>query len=110
MEIDTMKIEKAFETAIIKMIQNGEALKLPFDKRIDISNELHSALSAIDYDRVRSNITELLETELAQKIVNKIVTEMGNDIKKLMENATIRDDFRFLLRKGVETILERVRK
>jgi len=108
--MDMRRIEAAIEGALVKMIQSGEVFKLPYDKKIDISQELHSALSVVDYERVRSKITELLEIELAQKIVNKIVTEMGNDIKKLMENATIRDDFRFLLRKGVETILEKVRE
>jgi len=35
---------------------------------------------------------------------------MGTDIKKLMENNSIREDFRYMMRKGVESILEKVKE
>ncbi len=107
--MSTERLSQAFESAMIKMIQNGEAFKLPYDSKIDVSQELKQAYKNIDYAKVYTRITEILEEELAQKIVNKIVTEMGTDIKKLMENNQIRDDFKFLMHKGVEAIMEKVK-
>jgi arsenate reductase-like glutaredoxin family protein len=107
--METDRIQQAVENALIKTIQSGDLFKMPYDSKIDVGPELRKAYALIDYKKVYARITSLLEEELAQKIVNKIVTEMGTDIKNLMCNATVRDDFRFLLRKGVEEIMEKVK-
>jgi disulfide oxidoreductase YuzD len=103
------KIQDAIEHALIKRLLEGDAFKIEYPDRIDISKDLKQAYANINYERLYALITQKLEEELATKIVNKIVTEMGTDIKRLMENATVREDFRFMLRKGVETILEKVK-
>ena len=108
--METDRIQQAFEDALIKMIRSGEALKIDYNSKIDVGKELKKAYEMIDYNKVYARISELLEEELAQKIVNKIVTEMGTDIKNLMSNATVRDDFKFLMRKGVEKIMEKVKE
>ena len=107
--MNTEKLQEAIERALIKKLSDGDAFKLEYPDRIDCSKELKQAYANINYERLYALITQKLEEELATKIVNKIVTEMGTDIKKLMENATVRDDFRFLLRKGVESILEKIK-
>ena len=108
--MESQKIMNAMEIGIIKNIQEGSVFKIPHDARIDISEELRKAYKNIDYDKVYARITQLLEEELAIKVVNKIITEMGNDIKALMSNKDIREDFKYLMRKGVETIMESVKK
>lgn len=107
--METERIQQAVENAMIKAIQSGDLFKIEYNSRIDIAHELRKAYERIDYKRVYERITALLEEELAQKIVNKIVTEMGTDIKQLMCNATVRDDFRYLMRKGVEEIMQKVK-
>jgi hypothetical protein len=104
------RIELAMENAIVDMVRKGEPLKIDYTNKIDISAELKQAYKNIDYTKVYARITEKLEEELAEKIVNKIITEMGTDIKRLMENNSIREDFRFLMRKGVESIMEKVKE
>jgi hypothetical protein len=107
--METERIQQAIENSIIKMIQSGDAIKMNYDNKVDVSAEVRKAYSQINYAKVFARISELLEEELAQKIVNKIVTEMGTDIKNLMSNATVRDDFRFLMRKGVEEIMQKAK-
>ena len=107
--MNTERINQAVEDGLIEKIRKVDVFELPYNDRINVSAELKQAYKNIDYKKVYEHITELLEQELAQKIVNKIVTEMGTDIKKLMENATIRDDLRCLLRKGVEDIIGKVK-
>ncbi len=104
------RIEQAMENAIVDMVRKGEPFKIDYNNKIDISQELKTAYKNIDYAKVYALVTEKLQEELAEKIVNKIVTEMGTDIKRLMENNSIREDFRFLMRKGVEAIMEKVKE
>lgn len=108
--MNTERIEQAMENALVDMVRKGDAFKIDYDKKIDVSKELKQAYANIDYAKVYKRITEKLEEELAEKIVNKIVTEMGTDIKNLMSNNSIREDFKFLMRKGVETIMEKVKE
>ena len=108
--MDITKIEQAIENGMVSAIKNGDLFKIPYDSKIDISKHLQQTYNNINYEKVYKRITELLEEELAQKIVNKVITEMGTDIKKLMENQTIREDFKFLMRKGVEEIMKKVKE
>ncbi len=108
--MNTERIEQALENGLVEMIRKGEPFKFEYNNKIDVSPELKIAYKNINYLKVYTRVTELLEEELAQKIVNKIVTEMGTDIKKLMENNSVREDFKFLMRKGVEVIMEKVRE
>jgi hypothetical protein len=108
--MNTDRIEQALEVGLIKQIQSGDVFKLGYDSKIDASAELKQAYKNIDFQKVYARITELLEEELAQKIVNKIITEMGTDIKALMCNNEIREDFKYLMRKGVEAIMEKVKQ
>ena len=110
MELDEKKITRAIEDALIKKIHAGDILTLNYQERISYAAYLQEAYKKIDYGRVMHLITENLEEVIAEKVVNKIVTEMGTDIKELMSRAQIRDDFRYFLRQGVETILGRVAK
>ena len=108
--MDTTRIDQALENGLVEVIRKGDVFTIPYQNKIDASAELRKAYEKIDYGKVHARITELLEEELARKVVNKIITEMGTDIKKLMENATVRDDFRFLMRKGAEEIMKKVKE
>jgi hypothetical protein len=108
--MDTNRIEQAIENGLVEKIRKGDLFEVPYNERVNIGPELRKAYERIDYNKVYARITELLEEELARKVVNKIITEMGTDIKKLMENATVREDFRFLMRSGVTEILKKVKE
>jgi hypothetical protein len=107
--METERIQQEIENALIKMIRNGDTIKMTYDQRVDVSSEMRKAYSRINFETVFARISELIEEELAKKIVNKIVTEMGTDIKNLMSNVTVRDDFKFILRKGVDEIMQKVK-
>ena len=110
MELNEKRIMQAIEDSIVKKIKSGDVLTLNYQERVDYSPYLKDAYKKVDYERVMKLITENLEEVIAEKVVNKIVTEMGNDIKALMCKAEIREDFKYFLRSGVETILGKVKK
>ena len=109
-ELDEKVIGRAIESALLAKIKSGEIFTMNYQDRIDFSPYLKEAMKRIDYNRVMQLMTENLEEVIAEKVVNKVVTEMGNDLKALMSKAEIRDDFRYFMRQGVETILGRVTK
>jgi hypothetical protein len=108
--MESQKILDAMEEGIVKAIRSGEPFNIPYQAKISVSDQIAAAYKQIDFTRVQAQIVQCLEEELARKVVNKVITEMGTDIKKLMCNAEIRDDFRYLLRKGMEELLGRVTK
>lgn len=110
MQINTDKIIQELENSLIKLVKTGQAFEIPYSSRIDVSSEMKQAYEDIDYDKVRKRITEVLEEELAWKIVNKVITEMGNDIKNLMCDEKIRADLKLLMKEGMENIMKSVRE
>ena len=107
--METERIKQALEESIIRLIQSGDAIKMDYDNRVDVSAEVRKAYAQVNYTKVFARITELIEETIAQKIANKIITEMGTNIKDLMSETAIRDDFKILLKSGVADILQRIR-
>ena len=105
----TQQIQSALEGALLKVIRSDTIFTMPYEKRIDASDMIRKAYALVDYNRVIEKMKAQLEQELAEKIVNKIITEMGTDVKHLMSNATVRDDLKFFMRKGVDEVLQKVK-
>lgn len=107
MSIEINNIMSAIERAIIKSLDSSFVIDL--GDRINAKELVKRAYDNIDKDKLVIKITNRLEDVIAEKVVNKITTEMGNDIKGLMERAEIREDFKYVLRKNVEYILDKLK-
>lgn len=105
--MDMNRIEQAIENKIIKDI--GSCIKLPYGI-IDGEPMVQDALKRVDMEKVMQEVAEQIQHELAKKIVNKVVTELGNDIKEVMSHKEIRDDFKYMLRKNIEIVFEKINK
>jgi hypothetical protein len=103
-------VVKSIEASVVKFASSPDIFSNNYANRIDIMPLVKRVYGSIDSSRLEKLITEGLEEVLAKKIVDKLVTEMGSDIKNLMGNATVRDDFRFFLRTGVQKILDKAKE
>jgi hypothetical protein len=103
------KILEALEQCVIKSVHKGDLLKIPYESKLDIGEFYKKVYSRLDKDKLYSLIKEGLEQAIAKKIVDKITTEMGTDIKNMMSNANIRDEFKFALRKNIDLVLEKLK-
>lgn len=103
-------ILRCIENGLGKFLSNGDFFKNNYDNRIDVMPMVKNVYQKIDSERLEALIVGNLEEVLSKKIVDKLVTEMGTDIKNLMSNATVRDDFRFFLRTGVQRILDKAKE
>jgi len=104
------KLIQCIESSLFKFISNGEFFQNNYQNRIDVMPLVKNVYNKMDHERLEKLIISNLEEAVAKKIVDKITTEMGTDIKQLMSNATIRDDFRFYMRTEVQRILDKVRE
>jgi len=104
-----LKIQDILLNKFLKYIKSNDYL-FSSNEKIYVNDIIKSAFKNIDRDKLLLRITENLEKILAEKLVNKMVTELGTDTKRLFENATIRDDFRFTLRKVTEEFLNKIKE
>jgi hypothetical protein len=89
--------------------QNHPMLNIPFSAEGMVEKErVYKRIN--DTKKDLSWFTILMEEVVAEKVVNKFVTEMGTDMKKLFENATIREDIRFYMRKNIEKMLDVIKE
>lgn len=100
---------EGLEKSLLKHIHKGDIFKDSYTDRIDVMPLVKSVYKKMDIDHLEKLITSNLEEVVAKKIVDKLTTEMGTDIKQLMGNATVRDDFRFFFRTGIQKILDKIK-
>lgn len=103
------QLEQDLLIGLGKHVSSGECFKHNYNSRLDLTEFYQKLQSEINFDNVRKHLVNELEKEIATKIVNKLITEMGTDIKQLMGKPQVRDDFRFMLRTQVEKILEKLK-
>ena len=76
------KFNDLIQKKIINDISKQHLIKFNYDNRYEIPYEvLKECYEKIDIEKVKERIISRLEAEIADKIVNKIVTECSNDIK-----------------------------
>jgi dTDP-D-glucose 4,6-dehydratase len=108
--MDEQRIMQAIEDSIVSTIRKGEIFQIGYAERIDIMPIVKTIFEKLNMKRIESLIIAQMEEVVAEKVVNKYVTEMGTDMKKFFENATIREDIRFYMRKNIEKMLDTIRE
>jgi hypothetical protein len=83
--------------------------QIAYAERIDLMPIAKTIFGKLDMERIKSLVIAQMEEVVAEKVVNKFVTEMGTDMKKLFENVTIREDIRFFMRKNIEKMLDAIK-
>ena len=73
----------------------GTKLKLPPEFLLECYRR-------INMDVLQNRIVERLEREVADKVVNKMVTEFSNDVKQIMSNVELREELRGILRDRIK--------
>lgn len=74
---------------------NSNKIKLP-------QTLMEECYKNIDMENLKKKITQRLEDEVADKIVNKMLTEYANDVKQIMSNTELREELRGILRSKIK--------
>ena len=88
-------LEKAIDQAITQtLVKRAEHVISYSHGVIDAAELYREAFRKIDFEKVKNEITEMLQNILAEKIITITTNEFCGDIKKMMSNIIIRNDIR----------------
>ena len=111
MEFNFAPIKKAIEAILLQEVKNHVyASRDSYTQSYDVRGFINQVWKEIDLEAIRKEVREDIQHIIAQTIVNKMQTEIGTDVKAVMSNTTVRDDFKFMLRTMTEAILSKVNK
>ena len=110
MEFDLAPFKKAVTDILLQEVKNHVwASRDSYTQSYDVRGFIHQVWKEIDLEAIRKEVKEDVQHIIAQTIVNKMQTEIGTDVKAVMSNATVRDDFKFMLRKMTEEFLSKIK-
>lgn len=110
MEFDLAPFKKAVTDILLQEVKNHVyASRDSYTQSYDVRGFINQVWEEIDLEAIRKEVKEDIQHIIAQTIVNKMQTEIGTDVKAVMSNASIRDDFKFMLRKMTEELLSTVK-
>ena len=79
--------------AIIKSLNDG--ISIPYESKFKIPNSFFSDVwDRVDKEKVKDIMAENLERDIADKVTNKIATELSNDIKQVLSDKEKREEIR----------------
>ena len=103
------KFNDLIQKKIINDISKQDLIKINCNNRYEVPYEVFKeCYEKIDIEKVKEKIISRLEEEMADKIVNKMVTEFSNDIKQIMCNRELREDLRYYMRTKIKEINDKV--
>ena len=109
MEFDFAPFKKAVTDILLNEVRNHVyASRDTYTKSYDVKGFIEQVWKQIDVNAIREEVISEIQHIIAQTIVHKMQTEIGTDVKAVMSNATIREDFKYMMRKMTEQILEKV--
>lgn len=110
MEFDFAPFKKAVTDILLNEVKNHVyASREDYTKSYDVRGFINQVWKEIDLEAIRKEVREEIQHTIAHTIVHKMQTEIGTDVKAIMSNATIRDDFKYMMRKMTEEILEKIK-
>lgn len=93
------RLQEAVENSLVHHIASGSWITTSWDSKQTVPKErLKMIMDAVNWGNVMDRVTSRIEDRIADSIFNAMATEIATDVKKVMCNHEIREDFRFQLR------------
>ncbi len=99
------ELDRQVRNTVLKVIGEGNWLKLPHNGVEIPVSVLREAYSRVDMKTVIDQVVSKLQTLLADKIISAMSTEIGTDIKQIMCNNELREDLRAMLRERMRNAI-----
>lgn len=92
------------QSNVLAQVSKAELINVGYNStKIDLPKDmLKECYENIDTNKIKQLIIKRLEEEVADKIVNKLITEYSNDVKQIMSNTELREDLRGILRNKIK--------
>lgn len=100
-------IAKAAQVAVMKIITEGSWIQPDYTNRFKLPPEvLQQVWAMVDIEGIKKNMAERIESELADRIVNHMATELATDIKQLLSVRERREAIRQVARDHLSHIMK----
>ena len=99
------RIAEAIEHSVIKELR--EAKFLGFDRAWKSqlpSSILKDAWDMVDYEKIKKEMSCIIEKNLAEKVMNMLAQEISTDLKQLLSDKERREEIRAVARENLKRI------
>lgn len=91
--------------SMVKQIDKTDFIQIPYDCRPKLPSDfMQRAWEMVDQDSVLEKLSERLESELVDRLVNNIAAEMATDIKQVLSVKERREAVRSLVRDNIDML------
>lgn len=109
MEFDFTPFKKLVTDILINEVrQHVYCSRDNYTKFYDVKGTINKIYEEIDLEEIRKEVKDKVQHTIAEVIFNKINVEIGNDVKAIMSNSKIRDEYKYQLRKMTEELLSKL--
>ena len=101
-----LAVKTAAEKAVLKIIGDGSWVMPDYANRVKLpSGFLEEVWKMVDQAKVKEQMTNRIEQELANRVVNAMAAELATDIKQLLSVSERREAIRAIAREHLEEIM-----
>lgn len=104
------KLINDIQCKILSDIKKTTLIDFPYNERIKVSRDLvQKAYSQVDQEKIINYVKEAIEEQIAKKIVNSLLTEVGTDTKHLMSDNVLREQLKYRVYPKIMALLSEVK-
>lgn len=101
-----LAVKAAAEKAVLKIISDGSWIEPNYANRLKMPADMMADIWAmVDIDKLKQKMAARLETELADRIVNKMAEEISTDVKQILSVKERREALRSVAREHMDEIM-----
>ena len=91
--------------AMVNQINKTDFIQIPYDQRKKIPDHfIERAWELVDHSELCKKLSQRLESELVDRIVNHMASEIATDIKQVLSVKERREKIRSLVRENIEEL------
>lgn len=99
------QIKELAEKSILKIISEGGWIQTDYNNRLKLpASFLADVWAMVDVEKVKGQMANRLEKELAERIVNHMAAELATDVKQILSVAERREALRAVCRENLDRI------
>lgn len=101
------KVKLFAERAILDSISKGGWVMPDYNNRIKVSEDMMKDVwNMVDIENVKVQLANLIENQIADRIVNHMASELATDIKQILSVPERRETLRAITRRHMEEIMK----
>jgi len=101
----TNELMVGLKKSILKIVTSGDMILPDYENRLKIPKEyIMDVWDMVDHEKVKQEMTAIIEKDLAKRIMNHLATEMATDMKQLLSDKERRESLRNVARDNLHKI------